>query len=135
MESFAAILPKQTEQHQQMIDVINPFTQGVVSSIPAATLTDVEAALISAKHGFEISRKLARYHRANILAATAVIVRQELEAFALLIVSEAGKTIVQARKEVCTSPEAFVHATKVAWTRSSTSPSILFRKNRYNSGK
>ncbi len=100
MESFAAILPKQTEQHQQMIDVINPFTQGVVSSIPAATLTDFEAALISAKHGFEISRKLARYHRANILAATAVIVRQELEAFALLIVSEAGKTIVQARKEV-----------------------------------
>ena len=100
MESFAAILPKQTEQHQQMIDVINPFTQGVVSSIPTATLTDVEAALISAKHGFEISRKLARYQRANILAATAVIVRQELEAFALLIVSEAGKTIVQARKEV-----------------------------------
>ena len=100
MESFAAISPKQTEQHQQRIDVINPFTQGVVSSIPTATLTDVEAALISAKHGFEISRNLARYQRANILAATAAIVRQELEAFALLIVSEAGKTIVQARKEV-----------------------------------
>ncbi len=58
MESFAAISPKQTEQHQQRIDVINPFTQGVVSSIPTATLTDVEAALISVKHGFEISLNL-----------------------------------------------------------------------------
>ena len=100
MESFTVISPEQTEQRQQIIDVVNPFTQGVVNSIPAATLTDVKAALISAQHGFEISRKLARYQRANILAATAAIVRQELEAFALLIVSEAGKTIVQARKEV-----------------------------------
>ena len=100
MTLLNAIPSKQNEQHQHMIDVINPFTRDVVDSIPAATLADVEAALVSAKHGFEVCRKLARYQRANILAATAAIVREELEAFAVVIVSEAGKTIVQARKEV-----------------------------------
>jgi len=100
MESLQMISPKQNEQHQQTIDVINPFTQAVVDSIPAATLADVEVALVNAKNGFEVSSQLARYQRANILAATAAIVREELEAFSILIVSEAGKTIVQARKEV-----------------------------------
>ena len=100
MDSFDAIPSKKNEQHQQFIDVINPFSQTIIDSIPAATSKDVQAALISAKLGFEISRKLARYQRANILLATAAIVRDELEEFALLIVSEAGKTIIQARKEV-----------------------------------
>jgi acyl-CoA reductase-like NAD-dependent aldehyde dehydrogenase len=100
MESLHVISPKQNEQHQQMIDVINPFTHDIVDSIPAATMADVETALVNAKRGLEVCRKLARYQRANILAATAAIVREELEKFAILIVSEAGKTIVQARKEV-----------------------------------
>ena len=46
MKSFNTESLEKNKQHQQMIDVINPFTQGVVSSIPTATLTDVEAALI-----------------------------------------------------------------------------------------
>jgi acyl-CoA reductase-like NAD-dependent aldehyde dehydrogenase len=100
MKSFNTESLEKNKQHQQMIDVINPFSQIIIDSIPAATSKDVEAALVSAKHGFEISRKLARYQRANILFATAAIVRDELEDFALLIVNEAGKTIMQARKEV-----------------------------------
>jgi acyl-CoA reductase-like NAD-dependent aldehyde dehydrogenase len=90
----------QSSDQRKQIQVTNPFTQQVVSSIPAASMADVEAALVNAKRGLEICSQLPRYQRANVLAATANIVREEQEVFATLIVSEAGKTIVQARKEV-----------------------------------
>jgi acyl-CoA reductase-like NAD-dependent aldehyde dehydrogenase len=91
---------KEVSQHKKMIHVLNPFTQETVDIIPAATTTDVDTALLSAHRGLGICRALPRHHRATILSCTANIVREQQEDFAILIVQEAGKTIVQARKEV-----------------------------------
>lgn len=92
-------MPKQF-QDQKMIHVLNPFTQKIVGSLAVATSSDVEAALLSAHRGLDISRALPRHIRASILLATANIVREQHQDFATLIVQEAGKTISQARKEV-----------------------------------
>lgn len=91
---------KEVSQHQKLIHVLNPFTQETVDIIPAATTTDVDMALLSAHRGLGICRALPRHHRAKILSCTANTVREQQEDFAILIVQEAGKTIVQARKEV-----------------------------------
>ena len=91
---------KEVSQHQKMIHVLNPFTQKTVDIIPAATTADVETALLSAHRGLGICRALPRHQRSKILSCTANIVREQQEDFAILIVQEAGKTIVQARKEV-----------------------------------
>ena len=91
---------KEVSQHQKMIHVLNPFTQETVDIIPAATTADVETALLSAHRGLGICRALPRHQRSKILSCTANIVREQQEDFAILIVQEAGKTIVQARKEV-----------------------------------
>ena len=91
---------KGVSQPQKMIHVLNPFTQKTVDIIPAATTTDVDTALLSAHRGLSICRALPRHQRASILLRTANIVREQQEDFAILIVQEAGKTIVQVRKEV-----------------------------------
>ena len=91
---------KEAAEDQKMIHIMNPFTQQTIDIIPSATTTDVDTALLNAQRGFDICRTLARYQRAKILSSTADIVRQQQEDFAVLIVQEAGKTIVQARKEV-----------------------------------
>jgi acyl-CoA reductase-like NAD-dependent aldehyde dehydrogenase len=91
---------KEISQHQKMIHVLNPFTQAIVDTVQAATTADVQKALLNAHRGLGICRALSRHLRAKILSGTANIVREQQEDFAMLIVQEAGKTIVQARKEV-----------------------------------
>ncbi|TIO90745.1 MAG: aldehyde dehydrogenase family protein, partial [Mesorhizobium sp.] len=64
------------------------------------TAADQIAALINrAKTGAVLSRALPRHQRATLLERAASAVERQNEDFARLIVREAGKTIVQARKE------------------------------------
>jgi len=91
---------KEISQHHKMIHVLNPFTQAIIDTIQAATICDVEKALLSALRGLALCRALPWHQRASILLCTANVVREQQEGFATLIVQKAGKTIVQARKEV-----------------------------------
>ncbi len=91
---------KKAPRNQGMIDVLNSFTQAVVATIPAATTSEIEEALLNAHHGFNLCRAMPRHQRAEILSGTADIVLEQQEDFATLIVQEAVKTIMQARKEV-----------------------------------
>jgi acyl-CoA reductase-like NAD-dependent aldehyde dehydrogenase len=80
--------------------VLNPYDGSLVGCVEASGQQDIEALLLRARHGAASSRALPRHRRAAILEKAARLVEDRREDFARIIVREAGKTIVQARKEV-----------------------------------
>ncbi|APG93570.1 aldehyde dehydrogenase family protein [Sinorhizobium americanum] len=82
------------------ITVQSPFDGSVVGTVEATDASEIDALLARARRGAELSRGLARHQRASILEGAAQIVEVSRDRFSETIVCEAGKTIVQARKEV-----------------------------------
>ncbi len=81
------------------IEVTDPFDNSLVDTVPQADKADVEIALAAAVKGFEITKKMTVYDRAQILFKTAAIVAERQEEFAQIIAREGSKTINEARKE------------------------------------
>ncbi|MFO2463431.1 aldehyde dehydrogenase family protein [Pseudomonas sp. 15FMM2] len=94
--SIASIPRVETRQ----IDVFSPFDGRLVGSVPCLDASAVPALLERARIGVLESAALPRHLRASILEEAARRVALESEAFARLIVAEAGKTLRQAEKEV-----------------------------------
>lgn len=85
--------------HNEKIAVYDPFDNSVVDYVPKGTGEDARRALIAAQKGFEVSRKMKVYERANVLYKAADIVKNNIEDFAITIAKEGSKTIREARKE------------------------------------
>lgn len=81
------------------VDVCNPYNGAIVGRVPTTNADKVSALVERARAGAALSRALPRHQRATILERAARAVEYRREEFAKLIVLEAGKTIVQARKE------------------------------------
>ena len=81
------------------IDVTDPFDNSVIDTVPSANAEDVETALAASVRGFQITKRMTVYDRAQILFKTAKIISDNLEDFAVIIAREASKTINEARKE------------------------------------
>ncbi|NOZ08766.1 MAG: aldehyde dehydrogenase family protein [FCB group bacterium] len=84
----------------ETIAVRNPFDGSVVDSVPRATVEDIQAAIRTARDGYEINRNLPAHRRISILLKTADIMQTRFEELAATIASEGSKTIREARKEV-----------------------------------
>lgn len=82
------------------IEVINPYSGETVGKVPAGTVKDVDRAVSEASEAARIMREMPLHKRAEILSRTGQRLLQETEPLARLIVSEAGKTIREARAEV-----------------------------------
>ncbi|AYG70549.1 aldehyde dehydrogenase family protein [Rhizobium sp. CCGE531] len=82
------------------ITVYSPYDGSVLGTIDATDASEINELLARARRGAELSARLPRHERARILEGAARIIESRREAFAETIVREAGKTIVQARKEV-----------------------------------
>ena len=93
------LLNGQWVDRDEKIDVIDPFDNSVVDTIPRATKQDVEAALKAAVSGFEVTKKMTVYDRAQILYKAAQIIADNLEEYATIIAREGSKTIREARKK------------------------------------
>ncbi|UCG60788.1 MAG: aldehyde dehydrogenase family protein [Candidatus Zixiibacteriota bacterium] len=93
------LLDGQWVDRDKKIDVTDPFDNSLIDTVPAATKEDVETALAAAVKGFEITRRMTVYERAQILFKTAAIISDNLEEFATTIAQEGSKTITEARKE------------------------------------
>lgn len=91
---------RESGAYRALIEVANPFDGSVVGSVPATGAAAIDDLLARARRGTVASRDLSRHERAAILEGAAALVGERREAFANTIVAEAGKTIVQARKEV-----------------------------------
>jgi glyceraldehyde-3-phosphate dehydrogenase (NADP+) len=81
------------------IEVLDPYDNAVIDTVPAGDKKDAETALKSAVKGFEITKRMTVYDRAQILFKTAKIIEDRLEDFAVTIAREGSKTITEARKE------------------------------------
>jgi len=81
------------------IDVTDPFDNSFIDTVPQASIEDAETALAAAVEGFEITKRMSVYDRAQILFKTASIIAGSIDQFAETIAREGSKTITEARKE------------------------------------
>ncbi|MGW1890861.1 aldehyde dehydrogenase family protein [Streptomyces sp. NPDC002004] len=79
--------------------VLNPATEDVIATVPAATLEDVDAAVARAAAAQARWAALAPADRARLLRRFAVVVDEHIEELARLEVREAGHVIGNARWE------------------------------------
>ena len=82
------------------IEVLNPYDNSVVDTVPYGTVEDIDKAIEIAQKGYEINRDLPTHKRISILKKTAEIMQSRYEELAITIASEGSKTIKEARKEV-----------------------------------
>jgi succinate-semialdehyde dehydrogenase/glutarate-semialdehyde dehydrogenase len=85
---------------QETIEVINPATEEVVGSVPAASSDDVDAAVQIAKQAFPAWAATDAERRAGILSKAADLVQENAKAIAALLTSEQGKPVAEAIGEV-----------------------------------
>lgn len=84
----------------EKIEVFNPFNQEVVGTVPKSTKKDVDDALRSSKKAQKEWAKIPAQKRGEYLLEIAGLIDKHKEELAVLLTSEHGKTIVQARGEV-----------------------------------
>ncbi|MCX5389648.1 aldehyde dehydrogenase [Streptomyces sp. NBC_00094] len=82
-----------------MLQVLNPATEEVVATVPAATPADVDAAVVRATAAQRGWAAAAPADRARLLRRFAAVVDGHVEELARLEVTEAGHTIGNARWE------------------------------------
>lgn len=83
----------------QELQVLNPATEEVVATVPAATRQDVDAAVVRATEAQRGWAAAAPADRARLLRRFAAVVDAHTEELALLEVREAGHTLGNARWE------------------------------------
>jgi acyl-CoA reductase-like NAD-dependent aldehyde dehydrogenase len=85
----------------ETIDIVNPYDQTYLGSLPLVTWDDIDKDLATAQQLFKDRQQwLPAFERVNILKKTAILISQRADELALLIASEGGKPLVDARVEV-----------------------------------
>ncbi len=87
----------------QKIEVLFPFDNSVVDTVPRGDASDVDRALAAAVRGAKVMAKLSAHDRAQILHKTAAQLEAHAEEFAKTITHEEGKPITESRFEVSRS--------------------------------
>ncbi|MEU6224322.1 aldehyde dehydrogenase family protein [Streptomyces sp. NPDC047042] len=91
--------PERELAYERELRVLNPATEDVIATVPAATREDVDAAVRRATHAQTRWAALAPGERARLLRRFAATVDEHLEELAQLEVREAGHVIGNARWE------------------------------------
>jgi acyl-CoA reductase-like NAD-dependent aldehyde dehydrogenase len=82
------------------IEVVNPATEEVLGSVPAASREDVEFAVATAKRAFGEWSRTDVEKRAAILAKAADLIHENAKSLAATLTSEQGKPLAEAMGEV-----------------------------------
>jgi succinate-semialdehyde dehydrogenase/glutarate-semialdehyde dehydrogenase len=88
-------------------EVIDPSSENVVGVIPMAQQEDLDAALGAAQRAFRTWSKVSPWERGAILRRAAEGIRANTDKIAVLMSSETGKTLAEARGEVGAAAEQF----------------------------
>ncbi|ALO07194.1 betaine aldehyde dehydrogenase [Streptomyces venezuelae] len=86
-------------ERNELLQVLNPATEELVATVPAATPADIDAAVARATAAQRGWAAAAPADRARLLRRFAVVVDEHVEELAHLEVAEAGHTIGNARWE------------------------------------
>jgi acyl-CoA reductase-like NAD-dependent aldehyde dehydrogenase len=84
----------------EKIEVLHPYDNSVVDTVPRASTADVDAALTAAVRGAKTMAKLTAWDRYQILKNAAEKLEARTEEFARVITLEEGKVITEGRFEV-----------------------------------
>ncbi len=87
--------------------VINPATGETLAQLPLATAADLDEALEATAKGFAVWRKTDVNERAGILHNVAGLIRERAETIAVLLTTEQGKPLAEARTEVLSCAAQF----------------------------
>jgi succinate-semialdehyde dehydrogenase / glutarate-semialdehyde dehydrogenase len=87
--------------------VINPATGETLAQLPLATAADLDEALAASAKGFDMWRKTDVNERAAILHKVAGLIRERAEDIAILLTTEQGKPLAEARTEVLSCAAQF----------------------------
>lgn len=87
--------------------VVNPATGETLAELPLATTADLDEALAATARGFTIWRKADVNERAGILHKVAGLIRERAEGIAVLLTTEQGKPLAEARSEVLSCAAQF----------------------------
>ncbi len=87
--------------------VINPATGDVLAELPLATAADLDEALEETAKGFAHWRAVDVNERAGILHKVAGLIRERAETIAVLLTTEQGKPLAEARTEVLSCAAQF----------------------------
>jgi succinate-semialdehyde dehydrogenase/glutarate-semialdehyde dehydrogenase len=88
-------------------NVINPATGDVLAELPLATPADLDEALEATVRGFAHWRTVDVNERAGILRKVAGLIRERAETIAVLLTTEQGKPLAEARTEVLSCAAQF----------------------------
>jgi acyl-CoA reductase-like NAD-dependent aldehyde dehydrogenase len=85
--------------HEEL-EVINPATEKIAGSVPAASAADVELAVETAKRAFPEWAATDTEKRAHILARAASLIEENAKSLAVTLTAEQGKPTAEALGEV-----------------------------------
>ncbi len=69
------LIGKNWVDKDEKIEVLNPYNNDLIDTVPSGDNDDVDAALRAAEEGFKINRNLPVHQRISILYKTAEIIR------------------------------------------------------------
>lgn len=78
---------------ESRLEVVNPFTESVIATVPDGNAVDIDAAVRSAADAFPAWRDLAVAERARFILELADEIERRIEQFASLITSENGTPV------------------------------------------
>jgi acyl-CoA reductase-like NAD-dependent aldehyde dehydrogenase len=84
----------------EKIEVLHPFDNSVIDTVPHGNVEDVDRALDAAVRGAKVMAGLTAYDRYQILRKTAEKLEAKAEEFARTITLEEGKVLAESRFEV-----------------------------------
>lgn len=90
-----------------VVNVVNPFDQSSVGSVPRAEISDCLAAVDAAHDAFQSWRATAPRYRAEILRRAYELMIAEQDELSRMIVRENGKVLADAKAEVTYAAEFF----------------------------
>ncbi|MFQ5809294.1 MAG: aldehyde dehydrogenase family protein [Armatimonadota bacterium] len=96
------------------IEVLNPFDDSVIDTVPKASPAQADDAVRSAQRGFEIMRKMPACERSAILSRTAELLVEHNEELGRLLAQEVGKTLAEGCTEASRAAETFTLAAEEA---------------------
>ncbi|XP_031743248.1 uncharacterized protein LOC101207178 isoform X4 [Cucumis sativus] len=98
----------------QVVDVINPATQEVVSHVPLTTYEEFKAAVNAAKQAFPSWRNTPIYTRQCVMFKFQELILRDMDKLVMNIVAEQGKTLKDAQDDIICGLEVVKHACRLA---------------------
>jgi acyl-CoA reductase-like NAD-dependent aldehyde dehydrogenase len=96
------------------IEIRNPFDNSVIDTVPKASFSDLQRALLFAEKGARVMARLSSYERWRILRHAADLIAERNEELGRLISREEGKIIGEGRAEASRAVETMTGSAEEA---------------------